>query len=115
MLCCDVLYRAVLCYLCCAMLSCLVFCFCSALRYRDMKVEEVMTLAKSVFMLSINEKLNYHVSELNSTASYPLYLNVLFQASHHSNAIFKYNTDVDMSSHHMTQHHIPSRHTCNIT
>ena len=32
-----------------------------ALKYRDMKVEEVMTLASQIFMLSVNEKLNYHV------------------------------------------------------
>ena len=33
----------------------------SALKYRDMKVEEVMTSADQIFMLSVNEKLNYHV------------------------------------------------------
>lgn len=31
-----------------------------------MKVEEVMTQAKQVFMLSVNEKLNYHVSILSN-------------------------------------------------
>ena len=62
----------ILCYCmpsCYLVMSCL-FCvggvcdvmWCRALKYRDMKVEEVMTPAKSVFMLSVNERLNYHVS-----------------------------------------------------